>query len=183
MKFPILDFIDLIATLCSITIMILAVHFFRKAFTAQTKRMNLVEKKLLDTLDEVAQLYLLMDSLAGGTCSPMHREIYAKLREMKPEEALKKSMNKHELLKEISVEGYMKSRNTLKEICKKTNDPEKKAMYERALEKIDGIFNLLSTMDKNTPPEMADKIKEDILNTILKLREDGIDIEIGNGDF
>jgi hypothetical protein len=121
---------------------------------------------------------LLIDVIAGGLCSPMHQTIYDKLRRLSPEEALKVTKNKYEFLREITTEGYAKSRKLLKEIKDKTDDPIKKEEYEAALAELDGIFNLLDSIGNESSPEHVRKIMDNVLMSIDKMRQKGIDINI-----
>jgi len=183
MKIPVVEIFQLLASASSIFFIFFILISITRKMTNQFKYIDTITKKNSDLLDEMAQVYLLMDTLANGSCSIMHKQMYIKLREMKPTEAIKKYMDMGELLKEISVEGYMNGRDTLKRISEETEDPIQKATYEKAIEKIDGIFNLLSTIDKDTPPEMSESIYRDIMDTVIKLRDDGIDLEMNGGSF
>ena len=141
------------------------------------KRIDLIDKKM-------RYIFLLIDTVGGGICSPLHQAIFDKLRNMSSEEALEAAKNKNNFLREITSEGYVKTRKILTKIKEKTEDPEKKEEYKAAIDELDGVFNLLSTIDKDSDPEHVQKIMENVVLSIGKMKERGLDISIeGFGPF
>lgn len=129
--------------------------------------------------DQIDHIYILIDSMAGGVCSPMHRSIYLKLRKLSPAEAKKASKDKGKFLRSVTTEGYVETRDKLKKIIEATTDPLEVKKFEGAIEELDGIFNLLDTIDHESDPEHINKIMENVLMSVDKLRNRGLDIEIG----
>jgi uncharacterized OB-fold protein len=135
------------------------------------KKMDLMDKKM-------KYILLLIDTIGGGICSPLHQAIFYKLRSMSPEEALEAAKNKNNFLREITSEGYVKTREILTKIKEKTEDPEKKKEYKVAIDELDGVFNLLSTIGENSDPKHVQKIMENVVLSLGKMREKGLDISI-----
>ncbi len=142
------------------------------------KRMDLIDKRMGLIDKRMEYIFLLIDTIGGALYSPMHQAIYDKLRSMSPEEALEAAKNKDNFLREITSEGYIKTRKVLTEIKDKTDDPEKKQEYDTVLNELDGIFNLLSTIGKDSDPKHVQKIMENVVLSIGKMRERGLDISI-----
>lgn len=135
--------------------------------------------KIIDNYDKkIEKLYILTDLLGNGACNPMVREIYDRLRDMEPEKALETLKNKGEFLRKIASEKYLRARKQMEEIIKKTDDPETLKHFKGAIEEMDGMFNLLGSIDKNSAPEHVQQIMANVASSVNKLREDGIDISI-----
>lgn len=121
---------------------------------------------------------ILMDTIVGGIDSPIHRALYHKLRELSPDEALAAIKKKSDFLKSMTNDSFIEARKVLEKIKDKTEDSDKKEEYKKAIEELDGMFNLLSTIDENTAPEYVHQIMGNVLSSINKLREKGIHIGI-----
>lgn len=154
----------------------LIMNRFYKVSVLTHKRIDFIDKR-------IEYLILLIDTAGSGLCSPMHRAIYDKLRSMDPEEALEAARDKNSFLREVTSEGYAKTREVLAEIRNKTDNPDKKKEYDTALEELDGIFNLLSTIGKDSDPEHVQKIMDNVAMSISKMRQKGLDISIEGLDF
>ena len=135
--------------------------------------------KIIDDYDKrIEKLYILIDILGNGACNPMVREIYDRLRDMEPEEALETLKNKGEFLRKVTSEGYLRAREQMKEIIEKSDSPEKTERFKAAIEEMDGMFNLLGSIDKDSAPEHVQQIMANVASSVNKLREDGIDISL-----
>ena len=132
-------------------------------------------EKLVDLEMRAAHKTILMEVLAEGMCSPIHRLIYAKLASMTPEQALKACKNKEEFLRLITSESFVQARKELEMIMKEAPEEQKEDLQE-ALEELDGMFNLLSSLDKDTPKEHVRQIMDNVGASIAKLKEKGISI-------
>lgn len=128
---------------------------------------------------KVSHLSMLLDIAACGMCSPMHRALYEKFYKMDPDKALEKMKDKEGIMREISSEGYLKTRKALEKIKNNTEDPIQKELFEEAINELDGVYNLLSTIDKKTSPEHTDQIMNNVFSSLEKLKEKGFDIRMG----
>lgn len=126
--------------------------------------------------EKVSHLTVLMDIMASGMCSPIHREMYQKLSKMTIGEAEKALEDKNLFLKSLMNESFVNSRNFLEKIKEGTTDGKKKKEFQTAIDELDGMFNLLSTLDKETPREHVNQIMANVEMSLNKLRDKGIDI-------
>jgi len=132
---------------------------------------------------EIIHIRFLMDTLAAGMCSPSHKAMYHKLSEMTPEKALEAMKDKSEFCRLMTTESFIEARKVLEKIMSEI-PPEKKEEFQEAIDELDGMFNLLSTIDNNTSKEHVDKIMNEIGVSLNKLNEKGINIGLqGFGPF
>lgn len=165
------DILDLVVTTMLAICMGFLVYRYFKTTQMYQKIIDDYEKK-------IENLYALIDILGNGSCNPMVREIYFRLRGMNPEKALETLKNKGEFFRKITSEGYIKAREQMEEIIEKTDSPETKRRFESAIEEMDGMFNLLGSIDKDSAPEHVKQIMDNVAASIGKLRDNGIDISI-----
>jgi len=126
---------------------------------------------------------LLMSILSAGLCSPIHKAIYRRLSEMPVDKAVEATKNKGELFRLMASESFIDARKVLEKI--KVEAPlDKKEEFQLAIDELDGMFNLLSTVDENTSIEHINKIMYDVGVSLNKLNEKGIHIGLqGFGPF
>ena len=108
-------------------------------------------------------LYALMDILASGICMPPVRILYRKIREKGP------NVNMEEVKQEISQESFDESRKKLTYVIEHTDDEEKKKTFETLREELDGMYNLYSTLDKNSSPEYVEQVMGNLKATMMKM--------------
>jgi hypothetical protein len=119
----------------------------------------------------VAQLYALLDIVVEGI-HPYMRLLYYEYRNLKPDQLPKNKKEEFTLLKDIAMKRFLFGREM---IIKALNDPmdpmdliEKQKMQEHLTE-LDGMINILSTIDKNTSDEYINSVMKDILASMVKL--------------
>ena len=112
-----------------------------------------------------------MDILAEGSCSAMHRAIYTKLRKMDPSQMPKNSHGRFAIIKQIMIESYSKARSMMKEEIENADDPLKRKKYEKGLEEIDGVFNLLSSVDEKSSEKYMFEVMANVAVSMDKLAD------------
>jgi hypothetical protein len=119
----------------------------------------------------VTQLYALLDIVVEGI-HPYMRLLYYEYRNLKPDQLPKNKKEEFTLLKDIAMKRFLFGRER---IIKTLNDPmdpmdpiEKQKMQEHLTE-LDGMINILSTIDKDTSDEYINSVMKDILASMVKL--------------
>ncbi len=159
MTATILRFVDLFFTLA-----LFAVYIF--LVLRYIKHLGLHRKKL-------AHSEILISILASGMCSPAHRTLYTKLKDMTPDEAIAVSKDDGEFFRMMTSESFIQTRKILEEALA-TAPSEKKTEYQSAIEELDAMFNLLSSVDKNSSTEHKKKIMQEVDMTMARLHDKGI---------
>ena len=128
---------------------------------------------LTKTVQMVAQLYALLDIVVEGI-HPYMRLLYYEYRDLKPDQLPKNKKEEFAMFKDIAMKRFLLGRDM---ILKSMTDPmadlvEKQKMQEHLTE-LDGMINILSTIDKNTSDEYINSAMKDIIASIVKLNSLG----------
>lgn len=112
----------------------------------------------------ISHLYFLTDVLSIGT-SPMTQIIFNKTRTLNSF----KDQNLLELFRETYFNLLNKIREDMIKKKKDIKDPLDLLMFDKNLNEIENIMNLLNTIDKNSSQEYIKQVMADIKVTLSKL--------------
>lgn len=125
-------------------------------------------KTIRRIIQKQEHIYMLMDILCSGLVVPPARDFYRKVREAGPGCDLKK------LTYEASVENFTEMITKLRNFHEAVTDPAKKIQIERMIERLQGLFNLYSTLDENSSEEYCKQVWMDVQKSMQQMVSEGL---------
>lgn len=125
-------------------------------------------KTVLRIIERQKHLHLLMDILASGVVVPPVRDIYKRAREAGP------GCDMNKISQEASLENFNSVVQKLHEMLNRTEDPVRRARLEKMIQEIEGMWNILSTLDENSSEEYGQQVMMDMQRTIHKMVSEGL---------
>jgi len=122
----------------------------------------------------ITNCYTLLDIVAGGIQSILHKETYLKLRDLPPQKFPKNKREEVLLMRDFSIDTYQNNRNKLIKMMHFTQDPIQKERLKTVLTEMDGAFNLMCTLDSNSSDDYIQNVMNDLhgtLSKVLSMRE------------
>lgn len=151
-----------------LSIIMLAVLFIDWILLETTrKQLNLIRNSCKINSEAVYRLFLLVDFLQPQICNPLLSAVYQKLRTSKFEN-LPQGEKSRDFIREAVEEYQKKIWVELKKKMETSTDPEEKKFYEKQLEKLGEVANLVSLVDNNSSPDYVRIIAEEIKKALTE---------------
>lgn len=115
----------------------------------------------------IFHLYDLCDCLVSG-CNPFVSRIYNKIRTRGPKKISKQEW--HNISREFYLSDYAEVQKRL-DAARKTASPEEMEYIEKTQKTLDEIVMLMETTGPDTSPEHNQKIINEIIHTLEKVRQ------------
>jgi leucyl-tRNA synthetase len=140
-----------------------------KTFEKQNKQLEILKESL-------RHVYLLLDMLGNGLCSPIHKALYQKIATLSIDKLPQNEKDLIKLTQEMGLESFAKAQEKISELINTTDDIVQKEKYKLHLRELEGMFNLISTVDENSSEEykvqVANELKESMMKVSRLFEED-----------
>lgn len=149
----------------SLAVILLGLGLIAHIYSSSIKIKTLT-KQVHDLKSHTFHLYCLSEICGYSIESQVHRLLYEKLHNMNP---ISGTINMPSVMREVFIESYQIARNQIVALMSATENPELKDKMGEQLKDLDGIFNLLSTIDKDSEKNYTMSVLKDVQSTILRV--------------
>lgn len=131
--------------------------------------MTLLRKENKILTQEISKLQCLVDLLGAGTCHPMSKILYGKLRVMSYETFPHSKGEMSKTIREACDEHFQSLHVSLSKTIEKTDDPNHKKFLESKLQNLTDLKNVIDTVDENSSQEYLAIVINQINDTVKEL--------------
>jgi hypothetical protein len=133
-------------------------------FIIQTKQMKLIQNQN----KKINHLQYLLNIVANGICSPIHRQLYIKVLE-KGYETLPTNEEFTKIYQDLCFKKYQEERKILIEKIAITTDVIEKDRLSKVLKAMDDSQNLLSTLSSESSQEYTNQVISNVSEIFKEL--------------
>lgn len=149
----------------AISVILLGVSFTAFVITTAVNY-NSHTKQIKDLKAYVFHLYCLSEICGSSIETDVQRLLYGKMHDMNP---LNGVINVPSMMRDIFSESYQKARNQIIGIMNATENQIIKNKMNEQLKDLDGIFNLLATIDKDSEQNYTVSVLRDVQMTMVRV--------------
>ena len=125
-----------------------------------------IQQTILGYRMDIVHVYELLDILSQGTCSPSAKLIYAITRKSG---GIMLTKDKAKVIKEFSMNMFTQFKEQLAvmlEKAKEAEEEEAEKEIQTMIDNVDGVFNLVETVDEKSSPEHMQRVMREIFASV-----------------